>query len=298
MALSGVDTAAVKIDGNTVSVAEAGSMLMLPGAHTVEVSGQDKAGNGAIPVARTYTTYGVAKVGNDVVVVGTGLDDTILIDTTNPAHVAVTTTTNGVTTAWPTFALDPLIAHIIAYGLAGNDNIAVLGGVSGELHGGAGNDTITGGAGHDLIFGDAGDDSLTGGAGNDFLIGGAGADRLVGSAGNDILASGDFEATIQGLRDLRAYWADKAVSTDESAAVDTIFAQDGAADILTGNAGADWFIISGGDRITDLAAKLKEPPCASPRPAPMTPAPHGPPPWIGRTLNWRARYLLIFRTSV
>jgi hypothetical protein len=85
-ALSGVATTTVTIDGNVVLVSTdpAGSVSMAPGPHTVLVSGQDKAGNTATQT-RTYMTTGVAKIGNDVVVVGTGVDDTLVIDTTPPS---------------------------------------------------------------------------------------------------------------------------------------------------------------------------------------------------------------------
>jgi len=63
-----------------------------------------------------------------------------------------------------------------------------------ELHGGGGNDVITGGSAADQLFGDAGDDvlkgmagndTLHGGDGNDILIGGTGSDQVFGDAGND-----------------------------------------------------------------------------------------------------------------
>jgi Ca2+-binding RTX toxin-like protein len=57
----------------------------------------------------------------------------------------------------------------------------------GVVHGGGGNDTITGLAGTaaDVLSGDAGDDKLYGLDGNDTLRGGVGNDLLDGGAGND-----------------------------------------------------------------------------------------------------------------
>src|SRR5262249_39482297 len=70
-------------------------------------------------------------------------------------------------------------------GGAGNDTIKGSDAWSGDLRGGAGNDTLTGGIGSDSLRGDAGVDTLNGGAGNDTLNGGAGVDTLNGGAGND-----------------------------------------------------------------------------------------------------------------
>lgn len=54
------------------------------------------------------------------------------------------------------------------------------------VHGGAGNDRISGGWSSDFIIGNAGDDSLYGLGGNDILIGGLGGDRMRGGGGADV----------------------------------------------------------------------------------------------------------------
>ena len=53
------------------------------------------------------------------------------------------------------------------------------------IHGGAGDDIITGGQERNLIFGDKGNDRLFGGGGNDRIFGGAGDDTLDGGPGRD-----------------------------------------------------------------------------------------------------------------
>ncbi len=58
------------------------------------------------------------------------------------------------------------------------------------MHGGGGNDRLTGGNKADLLVGDGGNDSLNGGAGNDMLYGGADADTLIGGLGRDLLHGG------------------------------------------------------------------------------------------------------------
>lgn len=56
-----------------------------------------------------------------------------------------------------------------------------------QLHGLAGDDTLSGGAGNDRLYGGNDNDRLTGGGGNDFLNGGAGHDWINGGTGNDIV---------------------------------------------------------------------------------------------------------------
>ena len=126
------------------------------------------------------------------------------------------------------------------------------------LSGSLGDDTLTGGSSHDVILGGGGNDLLSGGAGDDFLIGGTGSDRIVGSSGNDVLAAGDVECGLDlaGLRAISSEWStSRGTTADEAEAADEIFSDD-EFDKLTGSSGADWFIISSGDIITDLAKTL------------------------------------------
>jgi hypothetical protein len=60
--------------------------------------------------------------------------------------------------------------------------------VGAEIHGGCGNDTLTGGDGRDDIYGDAGDDVIDGAAGDDWLHGGTGNDVVYGSEGDDFVS--------------------------------------------------------------------------------------------------------------
>jgi Ca2+-binding RTX toxin-like protein len=64
-----------------------------------------------------------------------------------------------------------------------------------DIHGGDGNDTITGTGNADKIYGDSGEDTLIGGGGNDVFIGGAGVDSHDGGSGYDTVSyaeSADF----------------------------------------------------------------------------------------------------------
>lgn len=100
--------------------------------------------------------------------------------------------------------------------LGGNDEITLEQiseeGVTGELFGGRGHDTITvapeiasrqkifGGGGNDTLSGGSGNDLLNGGSGSDQLTGGTGNDRLVGMNGRDVLRGQDGDDTINGGR--------------------------------------------------------------------------------------------------
>lgn len=66
-----------------------------------------------------------------------------------------------------------------------HDVIFTINGVTNELAGGSGNDTLTGTAGNDVLLGLAGDDSLNGLGGDDYLDGGPGNDTMVGGSGDD-----------------------------------------------------------------------------------------------------------------
>ena len=128
------------------------------------------------------------------------------------------------------------------------------------LHGGEGDDELIGGAGDDRLLGGRGNDKLTGGSGNDFLVGGRGADRIVGSAGHDILVAGDVanHFTEEALRQISIAWAATKTVND---AVDDILDEavgDEDYDLLTGSSGADWFILSQGDRVTDFKIQNKD----------------------------------------
>jgi Ca2+-binding RTX toxin-like protein len=154
------------------------------------------------------------------------------------------------------------------WGEAGND----------RLSGGAGNDVVFGGSGADQLEGDAGNDVLLGGEGNDIALGGPGSDLLIGGLGADWLQGGaDDDILIGGttshddnaaaLVAILTEWSSKRsytvrVANIRSGARTGGFAlnsgtvhDDGAADVLTGNAGQDWFFAGLGDRITDRVTK-------------------------------------------
>jgi autotransporter-associated beta strand protein len=148
------------------------------------------------------------------------------------------------------------VTEVRIWGRDGDDLIDLTGlAVPALIHGGRGNDVLTGGIADDVIFGGDGDDHITGGAGHDFLIGGAGKDRLVGGSGNDILVAGEVACmlSLAMLRDISRAWADlHTVSEEEDGAALDESVIDDDYDVLTGGSGADLFIISSGDKITDF----------------------------------------------
>src|SRR5207245_5320638 len=167
--------------------------------------------------------------------------------------------------------------RIIAYGLGGDDDIRVAGGITLPtlIDGGEGNDKIKGGSGPNILLGGNGDDLLVGGSNRDVLIGGSGADKIVGNEQDDVLIAGStaFDGNEAALLAIQAEWA-SAASYDTRIAhlrnmasgglngavyliVDTTVFSDASLDILTGDSGRDWFFanLTGSgvkDKITDL----------------------------------------------
>jgi hypothetical protein len=158
---------------------------------------------------------------------------------------------------------------------------AIGGSADDLLIGDAKDNLLDGGPGNDILIGGDGHDTLNGGPGRDLLIGGLGADVLNGGTDEDILigdsTSYDTQVTapgtthdinIEALQAILAEWTRTDIGYDDrvnhlrkggglngSFVLDkNTVADDGAADILTGGAGRDWFFKGKKDSITDLAA--------------------------------------------
>jgi Ca2+-binding RTX toxin-like protein len=96
-----------------------------------------------------------------------------------------------------------LDGRITLHGGGGNDAISGSQ-FSDTICAGAGNDRVFGNAGNDCICGDTGNDRLDGGAGNDTLDGGAGDDVLIGGLGRDVFYGGsgfDLVSSFNGRED-------------------------------------------------------------------------------------------------
>ncbi len=144
-----------------------------------------------------------------------------------------------------------LAGIVIAHGDAGND---VFMATNAEVHGGDGDDTMTGA----LAYGDGGNDTITGLSGDDILRGGAGLDIIAGGTGNDDIAGGDDADTIHGDDDNDLVNGDAGNDTlYGDAGNDTINGGTGGdtinggaqSDTIHGNDGNDILVGGGGDDV-------------------------------------------------
>lgn len=129
-----------------------------------------------------------ADVVQELRVLGSGGDDTIIIDktVTLPATIRAGAGDDVITGGSGDDTIDGGDGNDIIRGGRGDDTID---GDAGDdmVWGDEGDDTLLGGDGHDEVRGGRGDDTLWGGNGNDLLIGNAGRDTLRGDAGSDAL---------------------------------------------------------------------------------------------------------------
>lgn len=129
------------------------------------------------------------------------------------------------------------VSRIIAHGGAGDDTIDLSGvtstGITVEVRGDEGDDTILGGSGADLLLG---------GIGNDSIHGGGGDDTIRGEDGNDTLEGGDGADDIQGGDGNDLLYDDDAANTD-----------DGDVDVLQGNEGDDTITGGSNDMVLGIA---------------------------------------------
>jgi len=148
----------------------------------------------------------------------------------------------------------------------GADNDSLRGGLGDDvLLGGAGDDGLAGVTGNDLLLGGAGDDALSGGDGRDFLIGGVGLDTLRGNNDGDLLIGEStlHDDHVEMLRMKLAEWSldlpyDERVdhlmeghheATTFMPGVDV--PDDQAADVISGDAGSDWFVWFSNNELRD-----------------------------------------------
>ena len=116
--------------------------------------------------------------------------------------------------------------------------------------------TLTGDATGGVLVGGAGADNLTAGAGRSILIGGKGADTLSGGSTDDLLIAGStiYDANDAALMTLLGEWQSADSYTTRISKIKsgtlaggvklvagTTVLNDGAADVLTGGGGLDWF---------------------------------------------------------
>jgi uncharacterized delta-60 repeat protein len=165
--------------------------------------------------------------------------------------------------------------------LIGGDGDDLMVGGSGQdvLIGGIGHDELRGGGGNDILLGGDGNDVIAGDEGRDFLIGGNGADELIGNGDDDILVAGStvHDNDLAALDLIMAEWSSgrsyqNRISNllgtgSPTRANGSVFlngqtvCDDGDRDVLTGNAGLDWFLFNadgdGFEPDRDVASDLR-----------------------------------------
>ncbi len=233
------------------------------GIDTITVTAND--GNGG--TATTSFTLTVEPLGptvfpdgNDLIVLGTDGADRITVYTTTPSRITVSINYRYFTSGpGGTLSVGPG-GRVRVYGLENRDTIQVHGYVPAEIHGGEGDDYISGSSADDVIFGGTGNDYLIGNYGNDLLIGGMGIDRLIGGFNNDLLIGDDTTMKYDDLYATLQVWATEDRSVNDAvfdALVDSIVADD-TMDLLAGGTDKDAFFAStwgsSKDRMADLRA--------------------------------------------
>jgi hypothetical protein len=137
-----------------------------------------------------------------------------------------------------------------------------------NVRAGSGGSTLTGNAQGNILVGGAGVDTIQGGSGRSLLIGGGGADHVTGSSGDDIVIGGttSYSSNDLALMSILAEWQSGnsyavrlshlklggGLNGSNKLVFGTTVHDDGAANILSGGAGMDWFFKGAHDTITDL----------------------------------------------
>ena len=161
------------------------------GVFTITLRAVDQHGEVSDPVT-TQVSVGGADLRPDpsdpsklaLYVVGSSGDDVIRF---NKVGGGLEVSVNG-DTSGPFTGFD----RVIAYGLAGNDDIRMnaVGAYSVLFFGGSGKDTLVAGNGQAILSGGADNDNVSGGTGSDLLMGGSGGDNVQGGNSDDILVAG------------------------------------------------------------------------------------------------------------
>ncbi len=161
----------------------------------------------------------------------------------------------GNTVTLTTAQVDALSA--IVNGTAGADTITMRTDLAATVHGGAGNDVITGSYSADSLFGEDGDDTLRGNGGTDVLDGGAGNDTLWGGS-----STGSGETAIGGAGNDSVYYSTNVVFRPGDGADTVYMVRNGvlkligyAVDALNGSnvvrqSGDDLVVALGSDTVT------------------------------------------------
>jgi Ca2+-binding RTX toxin-like protein len=271
---SDISAVELTIDGVTQAVGHTGSMLIpLPvldsATHTITITAIDRAGN-RDSASRNYTLTGAGVMSGHLVLIGHDFADTIDI---RPAGTELSVMMNGVSQG----LFPASVGQVVAYGLAGNDQIR--GNMLSHpvrFYGGADNDILLGGHSHDILLGELGNDMLSAGNGRDIMIGGLGTDYLNLNGNGAILIGGTtaYDGDLAALELILTEWRDPTKSyADRVAAIEaglgpngvgfrrtgnrTVF-DEGAPDTLVGRDLVDWFFTEEG--VDTVKKPIRSPP--------------------------------------
>jgi serralysin len=263
--LGGVTITAKRLSDNATSSTTTWSsggysLALAAGTYTVTASGESLGGTvtygnvvvGSQNVKKDFTPAQLDSFatisGGKLTILGTTGSDSIQVTysgnayTINRSGTATTLSGSGVTSI-----------DIIAYD--GDDYIQIGAGVTlgAYIDAGAGNDYIQGGDGPDTITSGAGKDKAFGGLGDDRVAGNGGHDALYGEAGKDRLYGGDGNDTLDGGSSTDRMWGDAGNNTYYGQGGDDyLFARNGLADILYGQAGTDHAQVDSSDSVTTI----------------------------------------------
>ena len=245
-----------------LSAGSAWHQYAAPGTHTVTVAPVDKDGGTGAAQARMLSVRAAEVIVDPgdskktaLFVKGTEAKDIITLVPGTGGQVGMVY--NGVGLGFFSFT-----GRILVHGNGGDDRITIHAKITrtAELHGGNGNDSLTGGAGPDMLVGNAGNDVIKGGNGRNILIGGLGLDKIAGGKNEDLIIAGryKFEHKIASLAKALKDWNSRLLARAATFSRKTVL-DDKAADVLTGRLGNDRFFARTArtvkDKIRDFCAE-------------------------------------------
>ncbi len=127
-----------------------------------------------------------------------------------------------------------------------------------QIHGGDGDDDVTGSAVADWLWGDADDDALYAGAGDDHVFGGSGNDHIEGGEGSDSLDGSAGDDLILGGGGDDALFGSEGNDVIEGGAGRDALVGNLGNDVLKGGGGADQFIFTEIDLGTSGVDKIRD----------------------------------------
>lgn len=147
--------------------------------------------------------------------------------------------------------------------LTGSGNVDAIGnGLANRLSGNSGNNVLSGGGGNDILFASAGSDTLIGGNGDDVFVLGAEVSPVITEASGTTSGSDTVTSTVTrslaafaNVENLDLFGTTAIAGTGNSLANRLDGSANTAANVLTGLAGDDLYIIGAGDTVVEAVNK-------------------------------------------